>query len=226
VTQPAIYSQQTTLSSVNPTDHPEVWDVVLFGPLKSLVRSPGHCTWDGWKRKTEYQKKKGKGVRGSVTTLVQQPECEGSFTFFFNYYGVDGSTPQSQCAQWDLFAASLARAFQTGPISATSPPPQPLPIVHPALWTLSPPVTAVYVTEVGPVVPVGRDGMVSVTVKMSEFFPAQPTDIVSTGTGAQNPSGQPNTPGIQPSSAQEVLDNQNLALAAKAATQAWSPPQP
>ncbi len=192
----------SSLASINPIDFPRSWDVVDLGG----VFSPGFCTWEGWKRHNEWDRKKGKGTRGSTQTLVQQPEAQGSFVFHIWDNGTLG-TGHDHFAEWDAFSPLL----QYDP---TKKKPQAITIYHPALATLDPPVNSVVVEDVEALTHVG-DGMYTITVKMSEFFPVPPKSNVGTPTTAKQ-APAPNSPGVQPVAAEDEYQKQIADLLAKA----------
>lgn len=193
-----------TLSSVTPGLYPAYWDKLILGG----VQSPGFCKWSGWKRKSEWDKKKGKGVKGSIQTLKQLPEAEGEFTFYWGYT-TRGSveTPEIQDAQWDNFSTLLG-------VDAGKKTPTAINVFHPALATLVPPVTSVFVQELGPI-EIAEDGMRSCTVKFSEYLPAQPQNIATTPNTSTNAKA-PNSPGVQPPPVQDANQLQIAALLEKA----------
>jgi hypothetical protein len=192
------------LATVNLLNNPEVWTVV---ELAGGVVSPGYCKWSGWKRHNQWDKKKGKGTRGSTQTLVQQPEAEGEFVFFIGYYTVN-ETPVDQYAAWDKFASLLK-------YDPTKKKPIAIGIYHPALDAID--VSSVVIEDVGaPEIVVEGDTLISITVKMSEFFPVPPQQSVGTPTTSQNNPPSPNAPGTQPAPAQDVYQQEIAALLQKA----------
>lgn len=193
----------TSLAALNPIDNPSSWDVVEIGG----VQSPGRCSWTGWKRHNQWDRKRGKGTRGSTQTLVQQPEAEGEFTFYLWDNGNFG-TGHNHFAEWDKFSPLL----QYDPTKRT---PQAINIFHPALATLDPPVTSVVIEDVGALTPEGGDGMFTITVKMSEFFPVPPKKAVGTPTTSKD-APAPTSPGAQPPAAQDEYQKQIAELLKKA----------
>lgn len=135
---------------INPIENPEAWDVVEFA---GVVESPGYCKWSGWKRKHGWDVKKGKGLKGAVTTLVELPPTDGSFTFYL-------WTPE-HFVEWDQLRPLLK-------YDATKKTVQSVQIYHPALDDID--VSLVVVEDIGPVTPEGR-GLFSITVSMREDYP-------------------------------------------------------
>ncbi len=195
----------SAVAAVNPIAHPEKWDVV---ELAGGVISPGYCRWSGWKRHNQWDKKRGKGTRGSTQTLVQQPEAEGEFTF---YLWDDGSlgTGHDHFAEWDAFAPLLE-------YDPTKTKPTAIAIYHPALDAIK--ISSVVIEDVGAIEPASDppDGMYKVTVKMTEFFPVPPQQAVGTPTTSKDNPPQPNAPGTQPQSTQDVYQQQIQQLLIKA----------
>jgi hypothetical protein len=192
------------LATVNPIDNPSLWDTVILG---GNIQSPGYCTWSGWKRMNQWDKKRGKGIRGSTQTLAQQPEASGEFVFHLWDNGTL-QTGHNHFAEWDNFVTLLS-------YDPTKTKPQAVNIAHPALATMVPPITSVVIEEVGPLTHEG-DGMYTITVKMSEFFPAPPQNAVATPTSSKDSPPGPTKPGQSPPAAQDALQVQIGQLLAKA----------
>lgn len=187
----------SALGPNNPIDNPALWDFIELGG----VRSPGVCTWSGWKRHNEWDRKKGKGTRGSTQTLVQQPEANGEFTFHLWDNGTIGGTGHNHFAEWDAFVPLLK-------YDPTKKKPEAITIYHPALDFID--VHSVVIEDVGPPEPQG-EGMYTITVKMSEFFPVPPKASVGTPTTSKQ-APPPNVPGTNPPPVQDVYQQQIAAL--------------
>lgn len=64
---------------IDPEDDTEAYDHVIFG---KDIRTPGRCKVEGFSRDCEYDHKKGKGVKGSTSTLKGLPPAKGKITFW------------------------------------------------------------------------------------------------------------------------------------------------
>lgn len=154
---------------INPIDNPEAWDVIT---LHSLWTSPGYCTWAGWIRKHGWDVKKGKGLKGATTTLVELPPSEGSFTFFL--------WTAAHFEEWDVFRP----LFKYDPTKKDV---QAVQIYHPALDDVD--VVLVVAEDIGPVTKVGA-GMYSITVTMKEYYPKAKASAVGPIKGSGYSSGE------------------------------------
>lgn len=65
---------------LDPALYPAAADTIVFDGGR--LRTPGRCKVEGFERKNDYDKKKGKGTRGATQTLKEQPPAEGSITFW------------------------------------------------------------------------------------------------------------------------------------------------
>jgi hypothetical protein len=200
----------STLAAINPIAYPQLWDHAIIGE----VSSPGYCTWSGWKRAHEFDKKKGKGAQGATLTFVQKPPAEGTFTF---YLWDDGSlgTGHNHFAEWDAFAQLLKYDPSKKAIKAIA-------IKHPALDLID--VRNVVCEELGTLEPAGQ-GLWQVTCKFTEYFPPTKTTAAtlanSTPNTTQQNAGKGGAPGAgatpgtegtpvdDPPTAKDALDKVN-----------------
>jgi hypothetical protein len=161
------------LGALNPIAFPGFWDRLIVGD----VPSPGYCTWSGWARKLELDKKKGKGTKGATSTVSQEPPAEGSFEFFIWDDGSLG-TGRNHFEDWENFSALLKHDPSKKEVTA-------LGVFHPALDAID--VRSVICEEIGAPEPKG-DGMWSVQCKFSEYLPASAKNITSTATTTTEPN--------------------------------------
>lgn len=64
---------------IDPEDDTEAYDHVIFA---KDMRTPGRCKVEGFSRDCEYDHKKGKGVKGSTSTLKGLPPAKGKITWW------------------------------------------------------------------------------------------------------------------------------------------------
>lgn len=148
---------------INPIDHPEVYDVVRIGGVTSPgVIKPGGIT--GFKRAHEWEKKKGKGVRGATLSYVQRPPAEGSITFTL----VD----RIHFEQWEDFRPQ----FKYDPTKTN---PQAVEIFHPVLADLD-----IHSVVADSISQLENDGVGEwhCTVELTEYAPPPKKSTVSTPT--------------------------------------------
>ena len=155
-------------STLNPLDlspvNPHSWDAWQYITI-SGVPSPGVIPVDGihgFKRETEWDKKKGKGAQGATLTLVQYPPAEGSIDFLLWLPGHFDS--------WSSFRTYLR--YNTAKQAGDA-----VDIYHPSLADLD--INAVVTKSITPIYHKGR-GLYMVTVEFIEWFPPPAKPIVAT----------------------------------------------
>lgn len=149
---------------LNPFDNPTAFDKVRVGQ----VLSPGLCTISGFKRKHDFDRKKGKGSAGETITFVQLPAAEGTLTFTF--------WDRESYNAWPAFAP----LFKYNPAKKE---PTPIDIFHP--WLAEIDIASVVATSVSAREHKGK-GRYEVTVDLLEYRPPPAKSIVSTPTGSKS----------------------------------------
>lgn len=148
---------------INPFDHPEVYDVVQIGGVRSPgVIKPGGIT--GFKREHEWDIKKGKGAQGASLSYVQRPPAQGSITFTL----VD----RIHFEQWEDFRPQ----FLYDPTKTN---PQAVDIFHPVLADLG--IGSVVANSISQFENDGY-GEWHCTVDFTEYFPPPKKSVVGVPT--------------------------------------------
>lgn len=196
----------SSFGAIDPISNPRAWDFVTI----ANVNSPGFCQVPEWKRKHEYDVKKGKGTTGATVTFVQKPPAEGSIKFFLWDNGTLG-TGHNHFKEWDAFIPLL----EYDPTKSAKDQ-QAFGIYHPALDAIK--VKNVVTNGIGSLVHEGA-GMYSITVDFLEYFPASKTSAVSTPKGSKTTApgyvgGAP--PGDNPAATVAELQKQAADLAKQA----------
>lgn len=156
--------------ALNPFDNPHAWDVVIIGGQES----PGLCELDGFDRKHDWDRKKGKGAAGETITFTQKPAAEGKLTFTF--------WTRDHFTAWARFRP----LFKYDP---TKKAPSPFDIFHPTLADND--IKSVVCGSLGGIKHVGGNKY-QVVVELLEFNPPPPKSAVSTPDGSK--SNSPKTP--------------------------------
>lgn len=180
----------------NPLDSPQVYDVIEIGGIVS----PGICRVRGFKREQTWDVKKGKGVRGSTSTLVQFPPAKGTITFFL--------WTAAHFTAWALFRP----LFLYDPTKKAV---QALDIWYPTLLDIN--ISSVVTDDISAIEPVSDppDGLFQVIVSLHEYFPPAKKSAVSTPSGSQSNGTAPGAPGSPPGTpVQSAPDSQQAEIAA------------
>jgi len=174
---------------LNPIDHPQEWDSVTIAGQ----RSPGLCELDGFDRKHDWDRKKGKGAAGETITFTQKPAAEGKLTFTFWL--------REHFTAWATFRA----LFKYDP---TKKAPSPFDIFHPTLADND--IKSVVCGSLGGLKHVGG-GKYQVVVELLEYNPPPPKSAVSTPDGSKSNTKQTPATGAQPD---PIADAQQAQIAA------------
>lgn len=161
-------------AQLDPIANPSFYDAVQIGGKIS----PGLAVVEATPRKTEWDIKKGKGVRGATSTLVQQPPAEVTIKFYLWDNGTLG-TGHNHFAEWDAFYPLL----QFDPTKQEG---KAIELWHPALAGID--LSAVVVDHITSLAHLGR-GLYMIEVKLHEYLPAVATSAVSTPTQVQAAGG-------------------------------------
>jgi hypothetical protein len=167
----------------NPITDSQDYDTIAIAG----VTCPGWCKLSGFDRPYEWDVKKGKGVKGSTTTLVSLPPAEGSITFF--------AWLASHFEDWNDFLPLLK-------YDPTKKQGQAFEVYHPLLVDLE--IHSLVCKKIGIWTNDGK-GYWSRQVDFLEYYPAPKQSAVSTPTSAAttNPS-DPNAIGVPPDPALEA----------------------
>lgn len=170
----------TSASAIlNPIQNPEAWSVIYIGDVPSPGVIPVNGI-EGFDRKTKWDKKLGKGVKGANSTIVQQPPPEGRITFL--------AWLPRHFEAWNAFLPLLK-------YNADKTKEQAIAIFHPALADLD--IHSVVTDSVGPWRHMGK-GKYARVIQFHEWTvpPAKP--YVNTPTTAAVAADAPKPPGTQP----------------------------
>ena len=163
------------MAALNPIDDPEAYDLfVVEGVLAPGIVAKGGIV--GFKREHTFEFKKGKGKKGAPPTLTQLPEAKGSVKFLL--------WTAEHFQEWD---ESFRAKWQYDPTKKKK---QAIGVFHPTLAKNG--VTAVVCTSIGEETSEGN-GLWSITLELSEYFPEDPKNATGTPSGAKV-----NTPGGGP----------------------------
>lgn len=172
---------------------PTQWDIVRIAG----VASPGYCVVSEFKRKHEWDKKKGKGIYGSTITFVGRPAAQGSIKFFL-------STGQD-FIDWDAFRPLFLYDPTKQTIQAVS-------IYHPSLDDIK--IKSVVTESIGNIIHEGSN-LYSCTVDFIEFFPPPPQVAVGSPSQANAGNGVNGVNGPKPPSPTDPLQIKIAALYAQ-----------
>jgi hypothetical protein len=172
---------------VTPLSAPQVYDVVEIGG----VVSPGICRVKGFKRPQKWDTKKGKGVRGSTSTLVQFPPAQGTITFYL--------WEDAHFVAWETFRT----LFLYDPTKKGA---QAVDIWYPTLLDLN--INSVVTEDISALEPASDppNGLWVCTVSLLEYFPPSNKPAVSTPSMSQQqaqPKFSESSQGVLPPSAQD-----------------------
>lgn len=184
---------------------PEAYNVVKA----SGVESPGLVLLDkiqGFEREQKWDAKGGKSTTGATLTKTEEPLIEGSFTFVL----------------WlDRHNADWAAWLRVWRYDASKKTGEAVPIYHPSLASLQPPMTNAVMTKHSPIKPDSR-GRVEVTIWLKEAKAPKATgSSTAKGSTAYYQAGKSGPgsagDGQQEDPAIKKLKSQAAALAAQAA---------
>jgi len=165
--------------TVDPIKNSNLWHTFK---LKGL-ESPGYILkggTKGFRRKTGWDEKKGKGTAGATLTLTSQPPAKGTFVLQL-------FTPE-HFASWDAFVADVLSIDPE--LQKTSG----LAIYYPALSSLG--ITTVVVAHYTAPEHMGR-GMYHVEIDLIEWQQPPPVNVTSTPSSTatdENPTTAPTPP--------------------------------
>ena len=165
-------------SVINPLENAGDFDAIYIGG----TRSPGVIAVngiEGFRRKTKWDKKLGKGSKGAVSTLTQEPPAEGRITFLL-------WLPH----HWDDWATFLPLLQYTPDKGAE----QAVSVYHPELYALG--ISALVTEEIGLITHLGR-GRYERIVQFHEWQQPPAVSIVETPSAARVYT-DPNPPGDTP----------------------------
>lgn len=153
---------------INPLLNAEAYDKFLIGttPSPGIVR-----TIDGWERKYDWDKKKGKGTAGASITFTSRPLLEGSITIEM--------WAAAQFNEWEDFLRICSYDTTKRPAQAVN-------IYYPTIAALG--VKAVVVAAVTPIVHAGK-GLYRSTFSFVEYAPPPKKPATSTPSGTGNGNG-------------------------------------
>lgn len=157
--------------SVNPWGNPEAYDRVTLGGV-----TWGLCKISGFKRKHEFDIKKGKGTLGSTITFTGRPPATGTIRFYLIKAGADSGDVDDDWQRWDQ---EMVPALRYDPTKKKV---TPVDIYNPALARVQ--ITSVVTEAIGPEEDEG-DKKWYIDVDFLEYFPAPPASAVSTPTGSK-----------------------------------------
>lgn len=157
----------------NPLINPAAEDVIKIGS----VTSPGLSILSGFKRPYGWEVKKGKGVKGSTTTLNEYPPCEGSVEI---QLWLD-----EHFDAWDLFLPHLKYDPTKKTVSAVD-------WYHPSTVDID--LKSVVCKNISARVHKGN-GLYSYTLDFLEYNPPPKKSAVSTPKGSKTSSSGNSTSG-------------------------------
>lgn len=187
---------------VNPIDSPQVFDVVKI----ASVISPGICRVAGWKRPHGWDIKKGKGTKGSTSTLVTYPPAQGTITFYL--------WTAQHFIDWGVFRPLFKYDTTKKPLQAVD-------VWYPTLLDLD--INSVVCDDIGVIEPVNDppDGLFKCVVTLHEYFPPAKKPATSTPSSSQQEGGRVigsnQQHGPPPATAQDDQQAQIAGLMKKAA---------
>lgn len=183
-----------TSGALNPIDFPAAHDVIVVGG----VLSPGICVVEQVKRAHEFDVKKGKGYYGATVTFVGRPPAKFKVTFKL-------WKPEHFLA-WETFRELLK-------YDPTKQAPEAVDVFHPVLADID--LHSVVTESIGSIVHKGGQ-LYEIEVEFLEYFAPPKKSAVGTPTKSQWVDSKTKTPGTQPGSSSQTLDQQNADLLKKA----------
>ena len=150
--------------TINPFRNSEQWDKLEVAG----VVSPGICEVTGFKRVHSWEVKKGKGVKGSTTTLNEFPPCEGTVTFLL--------WTEDHFSEWGTFR----ELFKYDPTKKTV---NAVDIYYPSLADIE--CFKVVCKEIGAIERASK-GLYKVSVSLLEYNPPPKKPAVATPGGSQD----------------------------------------
>ena len=184
-----------TSAVINPIINPQAWDFFTIGQKQS----PGVLSSvTGWKRTSEFDKKKGKGTKGATMTYVGEPPAEGSFIIQL-WRPIDFT-------EWALFLPLLKYDPTKKTVKAID-------IYYPSLADIN--INSVICEHIGAIIHEGRQ-LYTVTIEMIEYKPVPKSSAVSTADGSVS-TQKKTTPGTPPKSADDEQQAEIARLMKKAA---------
>ena len=188
------------MAAPSPTLDPRTNSVLWSYIVLNGIPSPGSIPRGGvrgFKRKTGWDKKKGKGQKGATLTLTTAPPVDGEIAFQL-VAGFDAQgRPSTDFEDWDTFVKG---ALAIVPEKQAA---QGLPISYPGFASIG--LVAVVVEDYSAPEHVGK-GLYIATIKLCEWQKPPPVSIVSTvaKTGAAAQTGPAKF--VQPPDIQQRLD--------------------
>lgn len=136
----------------------------------------GLCKVNGFRRKHEFDVKKGKGTLGSTITFTGRPPATGSIRFYLVRAGADSGDIDDDWQRWDQ---EMVPAFRYDPTKTKV---QPVDIYNPMLARLQ--ITSVVTESIGSEEDEG-DKKWYIDVDFLEYFPGPAKSAVSTPDGSK-----------------------------------------
>lgn len=170
----------TPSPTLDPRTNAEAWSYIVLNGIPSPGSIPRGGV-RGFKRKTGWDKKRGKGAKGATLTLTTAPPVDGEIAFQL-IAGFDAQGRNStDFADWDFFV-QFALAIVPEKQAA-----QGLTIAYPGFSSIG--LVAVVVEDYSPPEHVGK-GLYIATIKLCEWQKPPAVSIVSTvGKTGQNANG-------------------------------------
>ena len=179
--------------AANPIEDPQAWDHIYVGQTKSPL-----CKVTGFKRQYEWDKKTGKGTKGSTTTFVGQPAVNGTVTFYL--------WRVQDFVAWAAFRKLLKYDPTKKNVEAID-------IWYPSLADID--VKSVTTEEIGAIEHEGQ-GMYSVTIALLEYLPPPKKSATSTPSGSKT-TQKGTTPGTPTDPVADAQQKEIAELLKKAA---------
>ena len=180
--------------AINPIANPEAYDRVTIGGV-----TWGLCKFSGWKRKHEFDIKKGKGSDGSTITFTGRPPATGTIRFYLYRAGADTGHSVDDWERWDK---EMVPALQYDPAKQKV---QPVDIYSPFLARIR--ITSVVTESIGTEEDEGQ-GKWFIPVEFLEFFPASSKSAVSTPDGSKGglSAGEAQQPTAEDAQQKQIAD--------------------
>lgn len=193
----------------DPYQSPQKWDTVVVSGQPWVFL----CRVHEFKRRFDWDEKKGKGAQGASLTYTGFHLARGHIDFYM-LSGIDPTTgqPWLHLPQW----ANFSELFKYDPTKTKA---TAVTIYHPSLAIMKPPLTAVICEDITNPTLVAPDtiGWYKSTVSLIEYAPPPKASAVSTPTAAIAKAKPPNAPpGVVQDPADVALQKQiaqQLAIA-------------